>query len=245
MGILNGPLAALRAVSLLLKNPSLIPLALVPALVTCAISFVGVGLGVYYGDDLFGLVWPSEPENTILYGLWWLGGLIVRLATAAAALLITPWLVMLVGLPLCEPLAARADALLGGQAVEGSLVGELAKTLKTTIGVTVVGLSGAVLFFLLGLIPGLALITAPFVTFVWTPLFLCFDLYDSSLARRQLGFRQKVRTLLGRPVSSISLGLMGTVLLATPVINLLGLPVAVLAGVISVRALEDKDQLAS
>ena len=36
----------------------------------------------------------------------------------------------------------QVDALLGGQSVEGSLVGELAKTLKTTIGVTVVGLSG-------------------------------------------------------------------------------------------------------
>ena len=156
---------------------------------------------------------------------------------------LTPWLVMLLGLPLCEPLAARADAILGGQEVKGTFFGDIMASLRTTLGLTLVGIAGSIGLFLLGLIPGVGLLTGPFMALVWTPLFLCFDLCDSSLARRQLRFRQKVNAVLKRPFSSISMGLTGSVLLAVPLINLFGLPIAVLAGVIRVRDLEERGEL--
>lgn len=244
MGILTGPVAALRGAKLLAKNPGLLPLALLPAGIACVVSFAGVWAAIAYGDDVFALVWPQAPENTILYGLWWLGGLLVQIASVVGVLLLTPWLVMLVGLPLCGPLAERADALLGGMPADGTLMEDIVGALRSTAGMTLLGIAGAIGFFLLGLIPGLALITTPFVAFVWTPLFLCFDLYDPVLSRRRFRFRRKLRTMLARPFTSVSVGLTGTALLSVPLVNLIGLPVAVLAGVVAIREVEAAGGLA-
>ncbi|MCB9528053.1 MAG: EI24 domain-containing protein [Myxococcales bacterium] len=244
MGVLAGPLAALRGARLLLQNPALIPLALVPAILTCLVSFLGVGLAIAYGDNAFALLWPDEPDNTFLLVLWTIGAWFVRALATIAVLFLTPWLVMLIGLPLCGPLAEKADTLLGGASEGGSVVGDIAASVKTTVGMTAIGLAGGVALFFLGLVPGLAVFTTPFTVLVWTPLFLAFDLADPVLSRRRFGFFQKVRTVLRSPVSALSLGLVGTVLLAVPVVNLLGLPIAVLAGVSATRRLEENGRLA-
>jgi len=243
MGILAGPLAMLRGAKLLFSHPALIPLALVPAILTCLVSFFGVWLAIAYGDNVFALIWPDEPEGTFLGILWTIGAWFVRGLATLAVLFITPWLVMLVGLPLCGPLAERADELLGGASVSGSLMGDISASIRSTIGMTLVGLVGGIALFFLGLIPGLAVFTAPFTIFVWTPLFLAFDLYDPVLSRRQLRFRRKLGVVAGSPIAAVSLGLTGTALLAIPIVNLLGLPVAVLAGVSAVRRLEDAEAL--
>lgn len=239
MGILAGPLATLRGAKLLFGNPALIPLALVPALLTCLVSFVGVWLAIAYGDNVFALIWPDEPEGTFLGILWAIGAWFVRALATIAVLFVTPWLVMLVGLPLCGPLAERADELLGGRSVDGSLLGDISASIRSTVGMTIVGLVGGIALFFLGLIPGLAAFTAPFTIFVWTPLFLAFDLFDPALSRRRFGFRRKLGAVASSPVSALSVGLMGTLLLAVPIVNLIGLPIAVLAGVSAVRRLED------
>lgn len=244
MGLLAGPLAALRGARLLFQNPALIPLALVPALLTCLVSIVGVWLAIAYGDDAFALIWPDEPANAFLAILWTIGAWFVRALVTIAVLFVTPWLVMLIGLPLCGPLAEKADELLGGAGSGAGLVREIAASIKTTVGMTAVGIAGGVGLFFLGLIPGLAIFTTPFTVLVWTPLFLAFDLFDPVLSRRHFGFRRKVRTVLKSPVSAMSLGLVATALLAIPVVNLLGLPIAVLAGVSAARRLEDGGALA-
>lgn len=244
MGLLAGPLAALRGARLLLQNPALIPLALVPAILTCLVSFVGIWLAIVYGDNAFALIWPERPDDTFLAILWTIGAWFVRALVTIAVLFVTPWLVMLVGLPLCGPLAEKADELLGGAGSGAGLIRELAASAKTTVGMTLVGIAGGIGLFFLGLIPGLAVFTTPFTVFVWTPLFLAFDLFDPVLSRRRFGFRRKVRAVLGSPISALSVGLVATALLAIPLVNLLGLPIAVLAGVSAVRRLEDAGGLA-
>lgn len=244
MGILAGPLAMLRGAKLLFSHPALIPLALLPAILTCIVSFVGIWLAIAYGDNVFALIWPDEPEGTFLGILWAIGAWFVRALATIAVLFVTPWLVMLVGLPLCGPLAERADELLGGPLGEGSLIGDITSSIHSTVGMTLLGLVGGVVLFLLGLIPGLAVFTAPFAVFVWTPLFLAFDLYDPALSRRRFGLRRKLGAVTSSPVSAISVGLVGTALLAIPIVNLIGLPIAVLAGVSAVRRLEDAGAIA-
>lgn len=244
MGIFTGPSAALKGLRLLTGNlKTLLPLALLPAGVAFLISIAGVWAAIAWGDDLFAMIWTEAPENSILYALWWLGGFLLRIISAIGVLLVTPWLVMLVGLPLCGPLAEKADELTGGMPADGTFVQDVLGALKSTAGMTALGLTGAIGFFLLGLIPGVAVITGPFVAFVWTPLFLCFDLYDPVLSRRRFGFRRKLRTLTGKPVTSVSVGLVAAGLLAIPVVNLIGLPIAVLGGVIAAREMEDAGTL--
>ncbi len=243
MNPLAGPAAALRGLGLILRHPGLMARSAVPAVVALLLSGLGIWAAVRWHADLVNAIW-TEPAaegfwGTLAYGLWWTFDAILGLASGVLSVVITPWLVMLLGLPLCEPLAAAVDSRLGGQAVSGSLLAEIGSTLATTAAVAAVGLAGAVGFFLLGLLPGVGLITTPFVTLVWTPLFLAFDLFDSPLARRQLRLRAKVDFLIRHWVSAASVGLTATLLVALPGLNLIGLPVAVAMGVIVVR---DREQ---
>ncbi len=243
----RGLLAPLRAAGIFLSHPGLILLALLPAFAALLLSILGVWLALAYGDDLFLYLWP-EPSSegfwgVALHSVWQLISWLIQISSAFLALFITPWLVMLLGLPLCEPLAARVDEILGGKTREGSFITEILGALSTTLGVVILGLGGSLLFSLLGLIPGVALIIAPFLLFIWTPLFLTFDLYDSSLSRRQLSFGQKMKVLMTQPLEGIGLGLVGTALLATPLLNLFGLPVAVVGAVLLIRDREKAGSL--
>ncbi len=239
---LAGPQAYGRALRLLLGNPSLLGWALLPALVTLALSIAALWAAMSFGDDLLGWVWP-EPDGGWLHGLWVAGRWLLSAASALLSLVITPWLVMLIGLPLCEPLAERADALLGGPAPSAGFWAGIADAAVSSTGIVALGLAGAAALFVLGLIPGVGLLTAPLATFVWTPLFLAFDLYDSSLARRQVPFRRKLALTFGHPAHSLGLGLIGGFLVSVPIVNLIGLPLSVVAGVAAVRDLEARGAL--
>jgi CysZ protein len=248
LSLFSGPIAALRALGLMIKHPTVIALAAIPAAVALLISIAAVWASIAYGGELLAWMWPEPADTTGFFGtiagwLWTFFNWVARLSTAALSVFVTPWLVMLLGFPLCEPMAMKIDALVGGEAVEASLASELAKAFTATIGVTLIGLAGAVVLFMVGLIPGMALITTPFLMLVWTPLFLAFDLFDGSLSRRQLGFRQKLRFITGRLIGAISVGLTGTVLVAVPLLNLIGLPVAVAMAVLVVRDREKADAL--
>ncbi len=239
---LAGPAAYARAVGLLARNPSLVVWGLVPAAVTFVLSVVAIWAAISDGDDLLARLW-TEPEAGWLHWIWVAGRWLLSVASALLSLFVTPWLVMLVGLPLCEPLAERADALLGGPPPSGGLVAGIVDSLVSSLGILALGLAGAIGFFILGLIPGVALITTPFVAFVWTPMFLAFDLYDGNLARRKIPFRRKLALTFGHPVHSVGLGLIGGLLISIPVVNLFGLPIAVVAGVAAVRDLETRGAL--
>ncbi|MEE2788633.1 MAG: EI24 domain-containing protein [Myxococcota bacterium] len=242
MGILAGPIYLLRASFLLLKNPKLIRLGLIPSLCTLVLSGVGLWLALDYGEFLLTTLWP-EPAQDGLHWLWSTVSALVSLSSGLLVIVITPWFVMLFGLPLCEPLSAAVDGLLGGQTKAISLLDSIVDVLRTTLVLTVLGIGGASLFFMLGFVPGVALITTPFVAFVWTPFFAAFNAYDSPMSRRQLSVKQKFSVLLRHPFQAISYGLVAVALLSIPVVNLLGLPLMVIAGVMIVRDLEKKGRL--
>ena len=239
MGIFAGPLYTLRALGLILKNPSLLRWALLPGFVTLVMSSLGLWACIAYGDTLVASIWP-DPGQGWLHWIWSAVAGLFKLFSGVLVILITPWLVMLFGVPLCEPLSARIDAILGGKEVEGTVMASIVDAIKTTAVLSILGISGAIGFFIVGLIPGIGLIVAPFVALVWTPLFMAFNLYDSPMCRRQLGLGQKFRTVLGHPLRAISVGLVCAALISIPFINLLGLPIAVAAGVMAVRDIEER-----
>ena len=108
---MTGPLTLVRALGLLAERPSLLALALVPALVALA-GMVAAVWGVYTQIDLFVAGW-AKPEGW-LAGLWWLTWLLEHAARLLIVATVVPWVVMLLGVPLCEPLSMRVEQLLGG-----------------------------------------------------------------------------------------------------------------------------------
>lgn len=245
-GIFTGPVAVMRALGLMAANPRLIVYAFVPAVVAFAISVLGGYLGVAYGDQWLNGLW-GQPDGGAMGVVWTVASILSKLASVLLVLILTPWLVMLLGLPLCEPLAAHADAILGGRTVEGgglpAFVRDVVSSIISTFGIIAIGLAGTVVFLVLGFIPGVAAITAPFVALIWTPLFLAFDLFDSGLARRRLAFGQKLGVIGRNLPAALSLGITATPLVAVPFLNLLGLPIVVVAGVIAVVEAEKRGSL--
>ena len=235
--IFAGPVSAWRAARLLFSSPRLIAKALIPAVVTCSVSIIGIILAIYYGDDFVRILW-SEPESKWLHWAWWLVIQLVRVSSVALAVIINPWLVILFGISLSSPLSAAADESLGGHHLKESGIASAPRAFIRAIVVALIGLTGSFLLFSMGLVPGLGIVTASLSTFVWTPLILAFDLFDGTLGRRAFGLRSQLNHLFKRPLQSISVGLTGMALLSVPFLNLFGLPIAVVMGVIMVRESE-------
>ena len=159
---------------------------------------------ISYSDGLVQAILP-EPSDGALHWVWAAVSGLISISSSVLIVIITPWMVMIFGIPLCEPLSAEVDILLGGQHEAASFVGTLMDTIRTTLVLSVIGIGGAVGFFALGLVPGLALITTPFVALIWTPFFATFNVYDSPMARRQLTVKQKFGVVLRHPFQPLVL----------------------------------------
>ena len=237
-GILAGPVAVLRAFMLLVRHPVLFRRALLPVVSTILLVSITLYLAFEYRQTALEWIWPTMSGNTYVGGL-------VGISAALISICIAPWIVMLVGIPLCGPLIDKAEDLLDGRSVETDAFTSLKNSLVTSVAVVAIGLSVSFGLFILGLLPGIGFLSAPIAVFVWTPLVLAFDLFDTSLSRRELNFTAKRRVLANNFARSLSVGLTGMVCIAIPVLNLIGLPVAILAAVIVIRDLEKKGRLHS
>ena len=242
MTLFSGITKNIRALGMLMQHPSLLRRALIPSLLTVILSFIGVWLAFALGEALLNHVW-AKPEGSIWGGVWQLLTHLVRFGMAGLTLLITPWLVMLFGFPLCGPLVNQAEKILGGTEMEGSFLRQIYTDVVTTCSLLVVGLGGSIAFMLLGFIPGVAIFSVPFAFFLWNPVILSFDIFDGSLARRQFSFTQKCKFVTGNLGQSISIGFVGSLLLSVPVLNLIGLPIVVLSGTIAVCDMEKQNKL--
>lgn len=233
---MGGPIAGFwslaRAAGMFLRHPVLIVYALLPAAVTMAVTAVTIPLLLDFGPDLIGSWW-GKPEGgagiAVRIAEWIAGALSVLLVV-----LVVPWLVMLVGFPLCEPLAAAVERRVAGGVPDSgrSLLAEILDSFLSSLGILAVGLGGSLVLLVAGLFPGAALVTVPLAAFVWTPLVLALDLFDSPLSRRRLGLKRKLGVLRGNLGAALALGLAAAPLLTVPFLNLLGLPLAVVAGVL-------------
>jgi len=229
MGIVAGIYDLIRAVMMILTRPKLISLMLIPSFVCLLLSVGSTTLCVTYSDELlnwiFGEGWSSSDSFiwTIASGaVWGMGALL--------SLIITPWLVILIGGPLCGPLANAVDEQLGGSEIEQGTFTSLTSGLKVSILIAVIGLTGALGLFALSLVPGVGALTAPFNFLVWTPFFLCFDLCDPVFSRRALSLGQRLKGLRGHLLSTLSVGIIALLLITPPVLNLIGFPIAVVMG---------------
>lgn len=240
MSIFTGPAAYLGALGLLAKHPKLVGYALIPAGVTLALSLGGGWLVSSYLDGVIQGWLGAEGASGILGTiLGWFASLVSWLAV----LFVTPWLVMLIALPLCDPLIGATEAVIGGREVEVGILEGILVALKSTVLVLLIGLAGSIAFGMMGALPVIGIFVAPFVMFGWTPLFLAFDLCDGSLSRRNLTAKQKIRATFGRPGTAWGLGIVASVLISIPILNLIGLPLAVVAGVLVVFKLDKTGKL--
>ena len=215
----------------LLRNPRLLSLALVPALLAVFGIMGGFLLGILLGPEVGARFAPSNDQVAPWLGL--LVSLLLWAATIGASVALGFAVALVLAAPILEYLSRRVEARVRGRADEED------KGLQFAVAQS---LRGAFYFllatpgvFLLGLIP----LVGPVLAALWGARALSFQFTDPALSRRGLAFRDK-RTWHRRWLAeSEGFGLAGLVTLLVPLANLFVAPALAVGGTLLVLELED------
>jgi len=218
----------------LFRNPPLLPLALLPALLALLGLAFGLVLGLVLGPTVDARFAPS-PEH-VWPGVAVAASLILWAATIGAGLVFGLAVALLLAAPVLDRLSRRVEARVRGRVdmEEKGLRFELSQSLRGALYFLV----AAPGVFLLGLIPFLG----PLLAVLWGARALAFQFTDPALSRRGLAFRDKRAWLRRWLPESEGFGLAGMVALAVPVLNLLLGPALAVGGTLLVLELEDLAQ---
>ncbi len=254
-GFLAGFTYPLRAVFFLQKSPQLWICVLVPILINIA-----VGIGLYVGVlfPAWGAIdqwtsglpirlaeWIQQAPPKLAEWLTWLPAWasvvddVLRWLLAIALLVITGLLLVqfgaILGAPWYGNLAEQIERICMGQVPAGpmSLSGAL-RDIGRAIAFQVKKLLLAVVLFvpllLCNFVPILGGGVVSLGSTVVAALLVCLDFLDAPLERRKLSFRHKLGLVVRTLPASLSFSLVCLGLVSVPFLNLLAVPLCVVAG---------------
>ena len=240
-----------RALKLLMAQPNLTRLSLLPAAV--GMVFVGIALWawwVWVGLDTWtslAIEWTKLTNGSwsaigwVLVDVVWLP-LSMILASAAG------WLMAAASAgPIHDQLSAEVERCLDVADTEDIQWREVAYDVLLGLWHTVLGLiiwaALSLIFFILQLLPGIGTLIGAIGWPIVSACLFARETVDFSLSRRRWSFAAKLRLILGRPRESVPYGLMGLVMMGVPVLNVLCLPILVTAGTLWVVELEREGAL--
>jgi CysZ protein len=234
--LLRGASYPVRAAALVLRVPRLRRLTALCAAITLLI-FVGWAWALWaFLPRLLEAVW-RHPEGAV--GRLWELTLIV--SGALAWLLGAATLPLLALAPLEDTLVAATESAVGAPPALPSGITRAARqavsaVARTAIRVMLLLVGQGLLLVLQLLVPAGAPVWAG-AGVVWTALFACAEYLDPPLARRGGTFAEVRRVLARRTALALGFGLVVTVLLWVPLLNLFLMPLAVVAGTLLHRSL--------
>lgn len=212
---------------------------LIPALIALVLYVVALVVLITYAGDLAAAVTPfadhwSDGQRRavrIIAGVAIVGG------GALFAILTFTALTLLIGEPFYERLALRTEESMGGAPPEagGSVVREVLRGVGDAVVVGVAALGFAVLFFALGLLPGVGQTVVPVAAACVSGYYLCGELTGIALARRGLRRRERLARLRRERPLAVGFGTAVFVVFLLPLGAVLAMPGAVVGGTMLVR----------
>lgn len=233
-GFLVGASYPLRALRLLLVAPGLWPYFVVPVLLN-----VVVGVLIYAGLLAAGLALIDRLVAGLPPG--WQGvEVLLQVVLVLLLLLVTGFVFVrfgvILGAPWYDALSARVEQERTGEWVSrgrGGIIGALVDVGRQVGEETqklgfVVGLG--LLLLLMNLIPGAGTLLATGCGIALGATIACLDFFGPSLSRRRLGLGEKLGVVRGALPASAGFGLVCVALVSVPLVNLLSIPLCVVAG---------------
>ena len=212
---------------------------LIPALIALVLYATALALLIAYADDLAAVATPfadqwSEGARRIVRII---AGIGIVGAGALFAVITFTALTLLIGEPFYERLAVRVEDSAGGAPPEADvpIVTRLMSGVGDTIVVGVIALLFAVLFFALGLVPGIGQTVIPVVAACVSGYFLSGELTSIALQRRGLRRAERFARLRRRRALAVGFGAAVFVLFLIPLGAVLGMPGAVAGGTLLAR----------
>ncbi len=223
---ISGLTSPIRVLGLLLEHPGLLGLFILPMVITLIIvSSVIYGVLIGLWNTLQGLF-----QSVLGTASAWGSGI---LSVLAGALLIyfsafcLGILIQLIASPFNDILAEKTEVACGETPPKTTL-NRLFLVFLIDLRKTGLTLSFTVVLFLIGLIPGIGLISIPGLALVQAFTFLSYP-----LSRRAIGIRGSFSWIRENFFRTLGFGLITLVLFSIPVINLFALPLSVIAGTIT------------
>jgi CysZ protein len=221
--------------------------ALVPFLLSLAAIATALGLVAAYSGELHGWAtdWMPALEAARWYAWLWIGpaklalwllGIVLFLVIVAASLVAAYLVASLLASPFHDVLAARVERIVTGAVVDTSESGALGTAREALRAL--VEEARRLAFFLAVAVPLVVVgILAPFAQIVTSPALVAFTIFflpldyaSYTLDRRRVSFAEKRRWLWSQRAATLGFGAAAFLTCLVPVLNLLAMPILVVAG---------------
>ncbi len=251
-GTIAGATYPLRALKIFTRNPKLFKYIIVPIIVNIIIAIT-----LYSGLLFFGFQFVDEIQTDL--SLWlnqiiadlpqWLEFLsysvsllvfLIRFILIIILLIATGFILtqfgVLLGAPWYGQLSEQLETIRTGKVeiIEIHILKDLGRAilyeLKKLVLIAVVGIP----LLLFSLFPGVGTLVSTIGSLALTVTIVCLDFLDSTLERRRLKFRKKLRIVLKNLPASGSFGLVCLGLISIPLLNLVTIPLCVASGTLFV-----------
>ncbi len=227
-----------RGLGFLKREPMLLPLAIMPAVLNLGLAVVGLAVAFMNADDLAGWLW-QRPESVD----FWSGTLSVLwvvLAVLLALVMGTLWLVVVYALagllatPFTDYLTEQVERRVLGLADEEFQLARFLRDVSWSILHSGLNLAAWVLIMapmlLLNLLPGVGNVAFTIISGAATSLFLAREMHDGCMTRRRLSWWRKQQLIMEHGALMAGFGCGTMVLFWLPGLNLVMLPVAHVGG---------------
>ncbi len=235
MTIADGMRYPWRGVQLVRAHRELWPFVVGPAILLASLLLGAAAIAWVAGGLLLGLVWSPGPDATWTTHLGWilaaLGIRVLLISTAAVALYLTA---NLIGAPFLDRLSQEVEALALGRRNEPFSVRVAARELASSVAHSLlsfgVWLTLMVLCAALNVVPFVGAPISLALAATGTALLLAREAMDGAMSRRRMTYAHKMRVVFAHAPAALGFGLVHSLVLWIPILNLAVLPVAVAGG---------------
>ncbi len=231
----------LQAVRVFLRSPRLLLWAIVPAMINLVLFAGAVFLLIRKGGDWLSSIW-ARPElvgwgDWLWAGAWWL----VFAVVMALGVVLSYFFVLIVGgfvaSPFNDALSVRVETLLTGKVADdgggGSFVSSVIRGVLESIATFALFVMFMAPLLGLHLVPVVGSVAYSILAPVVSMYFLMLEYTGGVLERHGFLYRERMRVLLGHRSFAIGYGVGAGFLIFVPVVNLVAMPILVVAGTIA------------
>ena len=248
-GFANVPRGAL----LLVRTPSLWRVALVPGLLSVLLFAALVALSAVFGDDVLRLVWRTPGNGDAAPGTWlivayWCARLLAIAFLVALSAVVALLGSMVIAEPFVDVLSERTEQATGAMVPDRPFA--LSRACRdVSLAACEVGMDLSALVFghagllLLHLVPLAGALAHFALGFLLSAFFAGLEVTAPALARREIRTRRRWSVLRADLARSVGLGAGVMLVLLVPLAQLLTLPIAVVAGTLTVLDWEREGRL--
>jgi CysZ protein len=229
-----------RGFAMYARDPRLLLLGTIPALIALLIVMVGVGTLVYFIDDCSALVtwfaddWSAAVRTTVRI----VAGIAIMVVALLLVVVSFTALTLIIGDPFYEVISARVEDRIGGGPTEPdvSWLVTLRRNLVDSLRLLVLSLSVGIPLFIAGFLPVVGQTVVPVLDAVFGGWLLAVELTGVPFNRR--GMRLAARRRLLRANRALALGFgipVFLIILLVPFAAIVVIPAAVAGGTLLTR----------